>query len=95
VVQNIYLPTTNCSSFNQLGIKDCLSPVTSHIHAITLIHLTRLLRPPFVFVSRLSSLLSYIHVHVSFLFLSLFLSLTLLFFPLVLSSLFLSQFSAE
>lgn len=24
VIQNIYLPTTNCSSFSQLGIKDCL-----------------------------------------------------------------------
>jgi len=25
VVQNIYLPTTNCSSFSQIGIKDRLS----------------------------------------------------------------------
>lgn len=25
VIQNIYLPTTNCSSFSQLGVKDCLS----------------------------------------------------------------------
>lgn len=39
-VFRIYLPTTNCSSFSQLGIKDCLSCyIYAYIHIYIYIHI--------------------------------------------------------